>query len=539
MPKMLLEDSWSFRPDLKRSQIVESKPTSAVAGATALSRARRIPGIMAECDVVGGNGRRYRKAVWEKNLAEGSILRNKISEGSAWGQLEHPKDGIVDLTSPIAFQLVDIKLNESGQLEGVIEIYEDLPEGRKLSVLIDRGYIPKVSSRGMGSLVKASDGIDDVDLDYVCEGWDAVANPSFVKAVLRPELASIENKEFPAVGRVSESATESPKAATTNTVVATKKEPLMNMTQVRESIPTLRSFNPSNATPAQLSEGFARITECHRALAVESADATKSWDCSRLHEELDKIEEAWTKEITAPKVEVARLTESNKRLVAVTEAAVKTVKQYRGQLTETVKTNKRMRSMLESLVGKVRGWDKVCKSRDGKITKLSEGLDVTTEALDILVSKYKNSVAKNSKLAEDNETLKEALAQLTEEYHKATTSLGSKLIVAKYPEESKDAKVNESLKAAKSLKDLNVIKESIKTARKSNTAGKLEESKTTEQKVEKVTKSEDVQKSEAAGRSVVKFESVQAINMEPTDPSSLSESIALVRRQGKSQKVAA
>jgi len=530
--RMLLEDCWQFKPDLSKSSIVESKSPEGV-----IRRARRIPGTIAESDVVGGNRRRYPRKVWEANLKDGSLLRQKMAEGSAWGQLEHPKDGIVNLASNMAFHLVEAKLLENGLVDGVIEIYEDLPEGKKLSILMDHGYVPKVSSRGMGSVVRAMDGVDEVDLDYICEGWDAVATPSFTKAVLRPTVESAPASQFPAVGRVSEAAKESPNTGAVKAPL--RKDPLMNMTQVRESLPALRSFVPSQATPAQLVEGFARITECHRALSAEQAgDATKAWDCSRLHEELNGIEADWANKLSAPKVEVAKLTESNHKLVAVTEAAVKTVKQYRSQLTESTKKNIHLRKMVEALIGKVRGWNKVCEARGSKVSKLTEQLDVTTMGLDEFSARYKSL---NAKLTEANEKLALATAALdllSETYKADTTKLAASYLTAKYPEAVKDAKVAESLKACKTLKDVQAIQESLKP--KAEVKAPVTESPATESAAKTVVTEANTkeveQTSSSAGRGLVTVTSVQAISMAPTSPDSLEESVKLIRRQSESQK---
>src|ERR671922_1083363 len=84
----------------------------------------RIPGVLSEYDVVNGNGRRYPKAVWEKNLAEGSQLRKLIESGDSLGLLEHPKDGIVTYNSPISHLTVSAKLNENGKLTGEIMLFD-------------------------------------------------------------------------------------------------------------------------------------------------------------------------------------------------------------------------------------------------------------------------------------------------------------------------------------------------------------------------------------------------------------------------------
>jgi len=168
----------------------------------------RIPGRFSICDCINGNNRRYPKKVWEKNLAEGSALRQSIAKNAAFGLLEHPSDGRISLQSPICILVTDAKLqsardestgNALTEVVGEIIIVNTM-EGQKLRALIDVGYNPLVSSRGFGSVIKASDSVDEVQEDYVCEGWDVVLKPSFEKAELfvAREGKQEEGKQAPA-----------------------------------------------------------------------------------------------------------------------------------------------------------------------------------------------------------------------------------------------------------------------------------------------------------------------------------------------------
>ena len=158
----------------------------------------RIPGRFSVCDCVNGNGRRYSKRVWEKNLATGSPLQEAITRNAAFGLLEHPKDGMISLLSPISHKVTKAELRESKdatgktvwEVVGEIEIIET-EEGKKLLALIEADYNPMVSSRGFGSLVRANDGIDDVQEDYICESWDVVIKPSFATAELVPQRPAL------------------------------------------------------------------------------------------------------------------------------------------------------------------------------------------------------------------------------------------------------------------------------------------------------------------------------------------------------------
>jgi hypothetical protein len=151
----------------------------------------RIPGRFSICDSVNGNNRRYPRKVWEKNLAEGSALRESIKKSAAFGLLEHPADGKISLQSPICLLVTDAQLTESKDATGkpINEVIGEImvvntADGQKLKALIDTGYNPLVSSRGFGSVVKTSEGVDEVQDDYICEGWDCVLRPSFENAEL-------------------------------------------------------------------------------------------------------------------------------------------------------------------------------------------------------------------------------------------------------------------------------------------------------------------------------------------------------------------
>ena len=72
----------------------------------------RMPGRISLCDTLNGNGRRYGKRVWEKNLEPGSVLMQSIGKSAAFGLLEHPADGVVNWRSPISHLLTEAKLQK-------------------------------------------------------------------------------------------------------------------------------------------------------------------------------------------------------------------------------------------------------------------------------------------------------------------------------------------------------------------------------------------------------------------------------------------
>lgn len=196
MPQLLLEGlrgAVPFLVDRSKEFVVENKN-----GRTFT----RIPGRFSICDSVNGNNRRYPRKVWEKNLAEGSVLRQAIARNAAFGLLEHPANGQISLQSPICIAVTDAKLQSGTDKDGksVVEVVGeiailDTAEGQKLQALIEFGYNPLVSSRGFGSVTRTQDGVDEVMEDYICEGWDVVLKPSFETAELWPGAAKESQNE--------------------------------------------------------------------------------------------------------------------------------------------------------------------------------------------------------------------------------------------------------------------------------------------------------------------------------------------------------
>jgi hypothetical protein len=248
MRKLLVEGytgSFPFIVDRSKPIISESRGNG--------QNVWRIPGRFSECDKVNGNNRRYSRKVWEKNLSEGSTLQTLIKENSAFGLLEHPADGKVDLNSPISHAVTKAVMESDGTITGeitIIDCGENSP-GRKLKALVEFGYNPRVSSRGFGSLLKNSEGVDDVQEDYVCEGWDCVIKPSFDNALLTPDRSALD------------------------TVLGKKSDGITVTTESQEPVQTTESQEPrkspvQEATPEQVDAFFKRrIPDMKSAFAAQ------------------------------------------------------------------------------------------------------------------------------------------------------------------------------------------------------------------------------------------------------------------------------
>lgn len=382
----------------------------------------RIPGRFSESDVVNGNGRRYRKTVWEKNLQEGSTLKKLISENAAFGLLEHPKDGQVTLESPISHAVTAVKMDENGVVTGEISIidYGDNSPGRKLKALIEQGYNPRVSSRGFGSLIKGNDGVDEVQDDYVCEGWDVVIKPSFETAVLEPDRSSPaldvvlgrnESKQTTAEQKITENnlkpepkqdtqpappastASASTAEATTKPTVITKPT-TMNINEVKQRIAQLRSTETSRLSPKQFAEGVAVMAELHNEVATYVAeDAKRSWEGKKLHEEIEAIENAWASAQTAPTKAAIKLKENQNKVLHVCKNLVETALKFKTALAESLKVSASQHRLIEEITTNGQGWMALANKRKSRLAFMEKKYVLATECLQVAVARYNEDIS--------------------------------------------------------------------------------------------------------------------------------------------------
>lgn len=472
-----LKGAVPFVVDRTKPPVIESRPNG--------QAFRRIPGRFSVCDCINGNNRRYRKQVWEKNLQPGSPLQEAIAKNAAFGLLEHPKDGLVTLESPISHQVVKAEMVESKDANGkpVYEVFGeialyDTEEGRKLQALIEGGYNPLVSSRGYGSLEKASDGVDEVMDDYVCESWDVVIKPSFATAELVPSRAPLSSTEpkmaAPAVPNpTAESTTEkccvcgipcsevrhfkSGKPCCSQACSISKDKDLkeslpstgssgvpartsndnsrtdrMEITEIKTQITALESLEPTKLT--RFAESMAQVEGLHQQVAEwAAADPKRSWEAQKLHRKLDTIAETYTATAKAPVKEARRLSEQNVKLMKVINAVAKTALTYKKKLGESIKVKGSSGKLNEELVRRGQGWQKLAESRKQKYLALERDFDTSCEALDIMARRY----------------------------HEDTSELSRRLLVLEFKEKTQTPEMQKALKEATRLKHFAAIREQL------------------------------------------------------------------------------
>lgn len=514
----------------------------------------RIPGRFSVCDCINGNNRRYGKRVWEKNLSQGSTLMSAIAKNAAFGLLEHPKDGQVTLLSPISHLVTDAKLQPGRDVNTGKEIWEvtgeiqvlGTEEGNKLRALIEAGYNPLVSSRGFGSLVRAHDGVDDVQDDYVCEGWDVVIKPSFETAELNPPRDTVtaeaadpkaalsspattlaENAATPAAAPVPPAAppktntleTERGSQASTSgasTPVKTTESSqvkTMNVNEIKQALATFKATEPSKLGPQQFAEGMSQLGALHQEVAnFVAEDAKRSWQGTQLHDEIKAIENTWQEAQLAPSKRASKLNEDNTKLMQVIKAVAQTGLTFKNKLGESIKQAGRQSALLNEVVERGQAWRQLAKANEAESAKYRRRFMMASEALQQLASKYKADV----------------------------TEMGKRVIQLEFAEKAQTPEIQKALKEATKPRDLVAIRALCEGKKPNSPAGKTEgaPAKVDETKKQAAAPSVTEDKKPAATPAEGNpkepvTEGVTILSATPSDPRGLNEAIGMVTRLSK------
>ncbi len=463
--RILLEDSYLFQPDHSKTatRVLESRT-----GAGSL-KAVDIHGTFSVCGVRNGNGRVYPTEVWEANVKPGSHLMQLIERNAAFGTLEHPQSGVVTLESPISHMVTAVKLESDGRVSGVITIFDDLPEGKKLRVLIENGYNPLVSSRGFGSVVRI--GNDDVvQNDFICEGWDVVAVPSFPQAKLAPErepgmpaqrpttvnLATTESLQGPS------SVAGLPRVAETNNT--------MNINELRVGVAALGRFDPLAASATELAEAFASINRLgNEATALAVSTPGLAYEVGRTGKSLEETAAAWHSKISGLVSENAALRKTTAAQSSVLNETVRVAAGYRKQLASTAERLGRVRGLFTEANNSARSWQARSVKAIAEGSVREQELQVTCDALQILAERHVALERGQVADAPVTEAVRDLAARLVAEQRSSLT-WAKRAFSLQYASATPEqlAKLGECKTAA----DVQKLEESMKPAAGTPAAGK-------------------------------------------------------------------
>jgi len=129
------------------------------------------------CGVVNRNNRLYlEEKTWARHCLPESTFVEAIRCRKVCGHIEHPKDGKADLKEA-AIIVTDIELREGGEVWLTFETLSN-ELGRHVASLVEDKVTIGLSSRARGSVVKNTEGVDEVQEDFAPETFDIVAENS-------------------------------------------------------------------------------------------------------------------------------------------------------------------------------------------------------------------------------------------------------------------------------------------------------------------------------------------------------------------------
>jgi hypothetical protein len=138
-----------------------------------------VEGILATVEVKNGNGRYYKRELWEREIDN---FTRKIQQKSTEtvGELDHPDSQVINLKN--ASHAIREVWWRGDEVWGKVEIFADSGDlgttsGRIAGALVRNGLLIGISSRGMGSLKQMGE-VMEVQDDFELLTWDLVSNPS-------------------------------------------------------------------------------------------------------------------------------------------------------------------------------------------------------------------------------------------------------------------------------------------------------------------------------------------------------------------------
>lgn len=148
-----------------------------------------IEGPFLQGNIVNKNQRRY---PWE-TLREkvNTYIKEYVNENRAYGELGHPQGPTIN-PDRISHRIVSLREDGNNYI-GKARINSN-PMGMIVKGLLDDGGKLGVSSRGVGSLKEGSDGINEVQSDFIiATAADIVIDPSAPQAFVR---SMMEHREW-------------------------------------------------------------------------------------------------------------------------------------------------------------------------------------------------------------------------------------------------------------------------------------------------------------------------------------------------------
>ena len=147
-----------------------------------------IEGIIMQGDIKNRNGRVYPKQTLMREMSR--YNKNYVESKRAYGELGHPAGPTINLDR-VSHMFTELK-EDGNNVVGRAKIM-GTPMGEIVKNLIDEDANLGISSRGMGSLKKNSQGIMEVQNDFMlATAGDIVADPSAPDAFVKGVMEGVE-----------------------------------------------------------------------------------------------------------------------------------------------------------------------------------------------------------------------------------------------------------------------------------------------------------------------------------------------------------
>lgn len=146
-------------------------------------------------DTPNRNERVYPKTILEREMTK--VMEGVRTSGSVGliGELDHPDSSVVNLRNA-CIGILDWRWSENNVM-GDVEVL-NTPSGNILKEILIAGYVPGISSRGMGSVKQLYEndnpGMVEVEDDFELVTYDAVSDPSTHSALFKSMTESKKSK---------------------------------------------------------------------------------------------------------------------------------------------------------------------------------------------------------------------------------------------------------------------------------------------------------------------------------------------------------
>src|SRR6516225_3781521 len=149
-----------------------------------------LKGIVASADTQNRNSRIYPKAVLESAMDE---MSDKIRNKECYGECGHSQQGNVDYWR--VSHLFESIRKRGNDWWGHAKIL-DTPGGNILKAIVKESGACGFSTKGMGSVKKLPNGLNEVQSDYRCTSIDCVPSPSNPSSYVKAIQEAVENDAF-------------------------------------------------------------------------------------------------------------------------------------------------------------------------------------------------------------------------------------------------------------------------------------------------------------------------------------------------------